>query len=108
VKYLIAILVAGAALAAPGKRTFTGVITDDMCATKAGHSAMRMGSNDAECTNACVDAHGSQYVLYDGKNAYTLSDQKKPQAFAGQKVKVVGTLNSKTKTILTDSIVLVK
>jgi hypothetical protein len=80
------------------------VIIDDMCATKAGHSVMRMGSNDAECTNACVDAHGSQYVLYDGKHAYTLSDQEKPQAFAGQKVKVVGTLDQSKRMIVVESI----
>jgi hypothetical protein len=80
------------------------VITDDMCATKAGHSAMRMGSNDAECTIACVDAHGSFYVLYDGKTAYTLSDQKAPQQFAGRKVKVTGTLDQSKRMIVVESI----
>jgi len=82
-----------------------GVITDDMCATKAGHATMRMGSTGAECTIACVDAHGAQYVLYDGKTAYALSDQQTPQQFAGRKVKVTGTLNDKTRTILVASIV---
>ena len=90
--------------AATSKRTFTGVITDDMCATKAGHATMRMGSNDAECTLACVDAHGASYVLFDGKTAYKLSDQTKPQQFAGRKVRVVGTLDLKTRTIQVDSI----
>jgi hypothetical protein len=90
--------------AAPAKRTFTGVITDEMCATRAGHATMRMGSNDAECTIACVDAHGAQYVLYDGKTVYALSDQKTPIQFAGRKVKVVGTLDLKTRTIQVDSI----
>ena len=90
--------------AAPPTRTFVGVITDDMCATKAGHAAMRMGPTDAECTHACVDAHGSFYVLYDGKTAYTLSDQKKPQAFAGRKVKVVGTLDPSKRLIVVESI----
>ena len=65
---------------------------------------MRMGSNDAECTHACVDAHGSFYVLYDGKTAYTLTDQKKPQAFAGQKVKITGTLDSAKHLIVIESI----
>jgi hypothetical protein len=90
--------------AASGKRTFTGVITDDMCATKAGHAAMRMGPTDAECTIACVEAHGAQFVLYDGKAVYMLSDQKTPQQFAGRKVKITGTLDAKTKTIAVDSI----
>ena len=89
--------------AAQGKRTFTGVITDNMCPT-GDHSRMKMGSTDAECTIACVDAHGAQYVLYDGKESYTLSDQQTPQKFAGKKVTVRGTLDAKTKTIKVDSI----
>jgi len=88
---------------AQGKLTFTGVITDSMCA-RADHSGMRMGSTDAECTIACIDAHGAQYVLYDGKEIYTLSDQQTPQKFAAQKVTVRGTLDAKTKTIQVDSI----
>ena len=43
------LLAAAALLAAPGKQTFTGIITDDVCG-KAGHSQMRMGPTDAECT----------------------------------------------------------
>src|SRR4029079_3845257 len=73
---------------APPKSTLVGVITDDMCASS-GHAAMRMGPTDAECTKACVAAHGASYVLLDGKQIYTLSDQKLPEKFAGQKVKVV-------------------
>lgn len=69
---------------------------------------MRMGPTDAECTKACVDVHGASYVLYDGKQAYTLSDQKAPEKFAGKKVTVSGTLNAKTKTIQVDSIVAAK
>lgn len=103
-KYLIVSLLAVAALsAAPRKQTFTGIITDDMC-VKADHSLMRMGSNDAECTDACIDAHGAMYVLYDGKSVYTLSDQKAPAKFSAQKVNVVGTLDAKTKTIQVDSV----
>jgi hypothetical protein len=106
-RYLILNLLAVAALAAaPGKQTFTGVITDDECI--ADHSHMRMGPTDAECTIACVDVHGATYVLYDGKNAYTLSDQRTPEKFAGQKVKVTGTLDTKTKTIQVDSITVAK
>ena len=97
-------ILAGAVLAAaPGKQTFTGVITDSMCAN-GDHSRMKMGSNDAECTIACVQAHGAQYVLYDGKRSYTLSDQQTPEKFAGKKVTVTGTLDAKTTTIKLDSI----
>ena len=93
--------------AAPAKQTFTGTITDDMC-PKADHSQMQMGPTDAECSMACIDIHGAAYVLYDGKNVYTLSDQRTPQKFAGQKVKVIGTLDTKTKTIQVDSITAAK
>ena len=104
-KHLLVGLLAVAALsAAQGKQTFTGTITDNMCANKAGHSQMRMGPTDAECTTACVSAHGAMYVLYDGKDVYALSDQKTPEKFAGQKVRVIGTLDPKTKTIQVDSI----
>ena len=103
-KHLILSLLAVAALsAAPGKKTFTGIITDSLCA-KADHSQMRMGPTDAECTIACISAHGATYVLYDGKDVYTLSDQRTPEKFAAQKVRVVGTLDAKTKTIQVDSI----
>jgi hypothetical protein len=103
-KHLISSLLAVAALfAAPAKQRFTGIITDNMCATAAGHSQMRMGPTDAECTIACISAHGATYVLYDGKNVYTLSDQRTPEKFAGQKVRVVGTLDAKTKTIQMES-----
>ncbi|MEQ1913059.1 MAG: DUF5818 domain-containing protein, partial [Vicinamibacterales bacterium] len=60
---------------------------------------------DAECAQACVDAHGALYLLYDGKVSYQLSDQKAPAAFAGKKVTVTGTLDQKTKTISVQSIV---
>src|SRR5215468_6349333 len=101
--FILSVVVFAALSAAPGKQTFTGVITDSMCAN-GDHSRMKMGANDAECTIACVDAHGAQYVLYDGKASYTLSDQKTPQKFAGKKVTVTGTLDAKTKTIQVDSI----
>jgi hypothetical protein len=93
--------------AAPAQTKFTGAITDSMCA-KADHSGMRMGPTDAECAIECVKVHDAQYVLYDGKTAYTLSDQQTPEKFAGQKVTVMGMLDAKTKTLHVDSISAVK
>jgi hypothetical protein len=93
--------------AAPATQTFTGTITDNMCA-RGGHSQMRMGPTDAECTVACVGAHGATYVLFDGKDVYTLSDQRTPEKFAAQKVKVTGTLDAKTRTIQVESITAAK
>jgi hypothetical protein len=103
-KYLYLSFLAVAALAAaPTKQTFTGTITDNMCAN-ADHARMRMGPTDAECTVACINAHGAEYVLYDGKNDYKVSDQRAAEKFAGRKVRVTGTLSAKNKTIEVDSI----
>ena len=92
---------------AQAKRTFTGTITDNMCPA-GDHSRMRMGSTDAECTLACISAHGAVFVLFDGKDAYTLSDQQMPEKFAGKKVSVTGTLDAKTRTIQVESITAAK
>ena len=107
-KPLLALVALAAVVAAPPqKQTFTGVITDSMCAD-GDHSAMRMGPTDAECVRACIVAHGATYVLYDGKHTYNLSDQDTPDKFAAQKVKVVGTLDAKNKTISVESITAAK
>jgi hypothetical protein len=85
---------AGAAKA--GARTFVGNISDSMCGLK----HMMPGKSDKDCTLECVRA-GSKYVLADVANGkvYQLSDQKKPEEFAGQRVKVTGTLKGDTISI---------
>ena len=107
---LIAVLVVtvGSAVSAQKPRTFTGTITDNVCATE-GHAAMRMGPSDAECTRICVMSHGNGYfVLLDGKNVYNLSDQDAAEKLAAEKVRVVGRLDAKTKTIQVQSIAAAK
>jgi len=100
---MLSLLVLASFVAGQSKQKFTGTITDSMCPT-GDHSSMKMGPTDAECTVACVRAHGADFLLYDGKSAYNLSDQKSPEKFAGKKVTVIGTLNAKTMTIQVDSI----
>jgi hypothetical protein len=100
---VVSLLAVTALSAAQGKQTFVGTITDDMC-ERADHSRMQMGPTDAECTRACVAQHGAAFVLFDGTNVYKLSDQKTPDKFAGQKVRVTGTVDAKTKTIRVESI----
>ena len=103
-RHLILGLLAATALSgAQATQTFTGTITDDMCA-RGGHRQMRMGPTDADCTNNCVLAHDAKYVLFDGKDVYILSDQQSPEKFAGRKVRITGTLDAKSKTITVDSI----
>ena len=93
----------GAAPVSTATQTFTGVITDSECGN-AGHARMRMGPTDAECTYACIQSHGASYVLLVGNRVYQLGNQQLPEKFAGQKVRVTGTLDAKTKTITVDSI----
>jgi hypothetical protein len=100
-------LTALSAAQAAKTQTFVGTITDNMCA-KADHSQMQMGPTDADCVKACVAAHGATYVLYDGKKAYELSDQKAPEKFAAQRVRVVGTLDAKTNRIAVTSMTAAK
>ena len=99
-----AVVLALAGLSAgQGTQTFIGVVTDGECPT-ANHSQMRMGPTDAECVTACIADHGASYLLYDGKRAYALSDQKTPERFAARKVTITGALDAKRTTIQVDSI----
>lgn len=100
---ILSLLIAAALAPAQDRQRFTGTLTDAMCAT-GDHSKMRMGANDAECTIACVHSHGVLYVLYDGKQAYVLSDQRTTEKLAGKRVAVTGKLDAKTMTIQVDSI----
>ncbi len=98
VRLAAVVLVAAAALlggqttkgkAKSGRVTFTGSVTDSMCAT-GDHSRMKMGPNDRECTIACVQTHGADYVVSDGHTVYVLGKQEQGEQYAGQRVTVVG------------------
>jgi hypothetical protein len=68
------------------------------------HAMMKV-TPDSKCVLECVKHDkNTKYALFDGKNTYLLSDQKTPEQFAGQKVKVTGTLYEKTKILTVDSI----
>lgn len=99
-KKTIFLIFAGAFALAAGQQTFTGVITDSMCGRN--HAAMKV-TPDSKCVKECIK-HGSKYALFDGKTAYLLSDQKTPEQYAGQRVRITGTLYEKTKILKVDSI----
>ena len=89
--------------AAAKDKTFSGEIMDSQCAKNGSHEMMfkKEGINDPKmCTANCVKM-GGKYVLFNStsKTTYQLDDQTKPEQFAGQKVKVTGTLDKTTKTI---------
>jgi hypothetical protein len=97
-KILFSLFAAAALVFAAAPKTYTGVITDTMCGKD--HAMMNI-KPDSKCVAECVKS-GSKYALLEGSNVYELSDQKAPEKFAGQKVKVTGTLDG--QTILVKSI----
>jgi len=99
-KTIATVLLGAGLMFGAGKQTFTGMITDTMCG--ADHSQMGV-TPVSKCVRECVK-EGSKYALLVGKNVYTLSDQKTPDRYAGEKVKVLGTLDNKTGTIAVDRI----
>ena len=90
-------------------RTLVGYIADSQCGLS--HQKMQeagnMGNDDRTCTLKCVEM-GGKFVLADRakKVIYTLDDesQAKAKEFAGQKVKITGQVDSKTRTIHVESI----
>jgi len=88
--------------------TWRGEIADNQCALNI-HSLTRshqemikskeVGGNATSCTLYCV-RHMTGYLVLSVKNdAYRLDDQALAENFAGQKVKVTGTLDPKNNTI---------
>ena len=83
-------------------QTYVGVITDTMCTND--HAPMKV-TPDSKCVKDCVgDAKTYKYALADGKNLYILSDQETPAKFAGKRVKVTGTLYTKTRILKVERI----
>lgn len=104
---MIVALVLALLQSAPPVQTFPGVITDSECAN-GDHTGMHMGDTAAECAKACVDYHQATLLLFDGTKGRRLDDQKAATPFAGQKVTVVGTLDTATGVITVKSISLAK
>jgi hypothetical protein len=80
------------------EQTFSGEIMDSLCAKDGTHEKMMdemksMGRDKNTCATKCAQL-GAKYVLYDAdkKTIYALDDQDKAEAFAGLRVRVMGTL----------------
>jgi hypothetical protein len=98
-KVLLMIAVGALSLSAA---TFTGVVTDSMCANN--HKMMGISPDD-KCVLECIKHDKSvKLVLFAGKNVYKLSDQETPRRFAARKVRVTGELFPKTGVIRVDKI----
>jgi Protein of unknown function (DUF5818) len=102
----MAVLLAFASAGSANSR-FRGEISDTQCAMNV-HSLSRsheemltkqtIGTDAASCARACV-RRGGEWVLKSGDKVYRLNNQTGIEDFAGQKVEVTGTLDSKTNTI---------
>jgi hypothetical protein len=82
-----------------GETAFVGYITDTECGPD--HAPMiakgGMGADDRECTSRCV-ARGATFGFVDAdrKTFFQLDDQDAPRPFAGQRVRIEGTLEGDT------------
>jgi hypothetical protein len=86
------------AASAQSSQTFTGAVSDAMCA---GHHMMQ-GKTPAQCTRECVK-QGSDFALVSSGKVYTLKgDKTQFDKFAGENVVVKGKVSG--TTILVDSI----
>ena len=94
--------------AASKSGTFTGEIMDRACAKMGSHENMMQaeGTKSAkECTLACIK-NGDKFALFDSstKKVYPIDDDKKVQAFAGQRVQISGSYDDKADVLRVDSI----
>jgi len=96
-----AILVSAASLAIADDGLMDATVTDSFCA--ANHKPLRL-SCDANGVRNRISA-GAKYVLWDGRNAYVLSDQKAADQWAARRVRVLATLDAKTRQVRIISIV---
>jgi hypothetical protein len=107
IEIAVCVLFSALSLAAQQVQAFKGEITDSMCSGPGGHAAMlKQGETIAHCTVACVEK-GAKYVLSSpgNKTVYKLDDQMRPEAFAGQNVVAIGTLDNATGTIHVSDII---
>jgi hypothetical protein len=93
--------------------TFRGEIADTQCALNV-HSLSRSHQEmiamepsvktNGGCARFCVKNRGGRFVLQYKNKVYRLDKPDQAEPFAGQQVKVVGTLDPKTNTITVRSI----
>lgn len=95
------------------EKSFRGEVADTQCALgvhslSQSHKEM-MGmkpdlKTSAECTRFCVKERGGKFVLQSRDKIYRLDKPEMAELYAGQQVKIVGTLDPKTNTITLKSI----
>lgn len=106
---LILVLLGGCFASEAENKTYRGEIADSQCSLNV-HSLTRshqemlksksMGGSSSSCTLYCIKYLGGDFVLASEGNVYRLDEQgDRVRNLSGLKVKITGTLDSKTKTI---------
>lgn len=91
----VALILAAPSVFAQAKQTITGTITDSMC----GAHHMMKNATPAQCTRECVK-QGSDFALDSGGKIYTLKgDKAQFDKYAGQTVKIKGTIAGSDLTV---------
>jgi hypothetical protein len=99
----LALVICSIGFTAAKDMTYSGEIMDSQCAKMGSHETMMKKEGiptEKQCTLGCIKM-GGKFVLFNAttKTVYQLDDQQKPMDFAGEKVKVTGTLDKATTTI---------
>jgi hypothetical protein len=90
------------------ENTFTGEIGDTQCAMNVhsldkSHKEMLkvkgVGKTAADCTLYCIKNRGGRFVLQIKDKVYRLDKPELVEPYAGQKVRVIGTLDPQSETI---------
>jgi Protein of unknown function (DUF5818) len=98
----------GASVASADDKVFIGEIGDTQCAMKVhsndkSHTEMLkvagVGKTATDCTLYCIKNRGGRFVLETKRDVYHLDKQELAEPYAGQKVKITGTLDPQTQTI---------
>src|SRR5262245_14654295 len=89
--------------------SLTGAIEDSQCAfnvhseTHSHETMIKKGvpgaTDEKSCTLHCVKDMGGNYVLVVKNEIYRLDDQNYAERFAGTKVRITATLDTKTRTL---------
>jgi hypothetical protein len=100
--------VLGRAAYGGGDEVFKGLIADSQCAMNVhslsqSHKEMLQGKDvgktDADCVWYCVKERGGRFVLQIKSKVYKLDKQDFGRDYAGHRVQITGTLDTKTNII---------
>jgi len=105
---LIMLCITGPSAFGGDENTFTGEIGDTQCAMNVhsldkSHKEMLkvkgVGKTAADCTLYCIKNRGGRFVLESKNKVYRLDRPELVEPYAGQKVRIIGTLDPQTETI---------